>query len=233
MSFSTGSGPSTNAKAVVDEMRQAVKPHVTEARDALKRQYVSLEFAKSWIMIIALVGLTYLCFSEFREWKEKWPLIYKQVESRQNPSIDLHTEYCNSNMVSDTVRMQRQNSEYCLNAKATLGRSLFLDALRELARDEVMQHAGILATSIEACYNSFWCKYALVNKLSDWFISSWAKDVVVPAIGAVFASVILALVAYIYKSMPMLRRLPGGLPLYDTTALEFNDEDIAKKPKKL
>lgn len=222
--------PSSNAKKVVEEMRQTIKPHVTEARESLKRQYVSLEFAKSWIMIVALIGLAYLCFSEFREWKEKWPRIYKEVESRQIPSHDLHNEYCNSNMVTDTVRMQRQNSEYCLNAKATLGRSLFLDALRELARDEMMQHAGVVVVAIESCYNSFWCKYALVNKLSDWFISSWAKDVVVPAVGAIFASVIVALVAYIYKSMPMLRRLPGGLPLYEEIVAE-NVGDM--KPKRV
>lgn len=207
-----------NAGQVVSEIRGTVKPHVAEARDALKRQYAGLEFAKSWITIIALIGLTWLALSEFREWKDKWPRIYKEVEARQTPSQDLHDEYCNSNMVSETVRAQRQNSEYCLNAKATLGRSLFLDALKELARDEMMQHAGVVAVAIESCYNSFWCKYALVNKFSDWFISSWAKDVVVPAIGTVFASIVLALVAYIYKSMPVLRRIPGGLPIYDSVA---------------
>ncbi len=218
----------------MSDLRSTVKPHVAEARDALKRQYAGLEFAKSWITIIALIGLTWLTLSEFREWKEKWPRIYKEVEARQTPSYDLHVEYCNSNMVTDTVRMQRQNSEHCLNAKAALGRSLFLDALKELAHDEMMQHAGVVAVAIESCYNSFWCKYALVNKFSDWFISSWARDVVVPAIGAVFASVVLALVAYIYKSMPVLRRIPGGLPLYaGITVKEEEEEGSNGKPKNL
>lgn len=211
-----------NAGQVVNELRSTVQPHVAEARDALKRQYAGLEFAKSWITIFALVGLAWLVFSEFREWKDKWPRIYREVESRQTPSYELDAEYCNSNLVSEVVRRQRQNSEHCLSAKAILGRSIFLDALKELARDEMMQHAGVVVVAIESCYNSFMCKYVLVNKLSDWFFNSWAKDVVVPAIGAIFASVILALVTYIYKSMPILRRIPGGLPLYD-----------AEKPKTL
>lgn len=221
-----------NAGQVVSDLRSTVKPHVAEARDALKRQYAGLEFAKSWIIIIALIGATWLALSEFREWKDKWPRIYKEVEARQTPSYELHVEYCNSNMVSETVRMQRQNSEHCLNAKAILGRSLFLDALKELARDEMMQHAGVVATAIESCYNSFWCKYALVNKLSDWFISSWAKDVVVPAIGAIFASITLALVAYIYKSMPVLRRIPGGLPIYGDT-MSVEEEEGQDKLKRI
>lgn len=232
----SGTRPPPSTKDVVTGLRAAVQPHVTDARETMKRQYAGLSFIRSWIMVFALLGVSYLCFSEFVEWRTKWPRIYNEVVARRKPSESLIVAYCDSNMISDEEREARKAEEHCINAKTELGKSIFLEALKELARDEFMQHAGLLASSIEACYNSFLCKYWIVNRFMDWFLTSWAKDVIVPAIGAVFAATILALLTYIYKSMPILRRFPrAGLPstIFDALASEEDQEGgEGEEPKK-